>query len=212
MVKTPHKLSYTVPCGTDFRDSINALSEKLNSNVADLARSILLILPEAEIRSHPDPGGPKPTDRENIIWKTGATNGKTQRRKPRLQVRLRKGYDVSIVRKALNIALQLERGTLTLSLNKPPISHLGQSYTDLAAERQKLKNIISELAFEPIMGGITNFDDALHVLGFAPNENPDKSTIQIRFRKLAAIHHPDSTCGNHQRMTQINAAKEFLCK
>ena len=212
MAKTPHKLSYTIPCGTDFRDSIKALAKKLNSNVADLARSILLILPEEEIRKYPDPGGPNPADRENIIWKTGASSGKSQRRQPRLQVRLRQGYDVSIVRKALNIALKLEHGTLTLNLNKPNIRNPVRTDTNSVIEHEKLRNIISILAFEPLKDGISNIADALHVLGFAPNENPDKSTINIRFRKLAAIHHPDSSCGNHQRMTQINAAKELLCK
>lgn len=212
MAKTPHKLSYTVPCGTDFRDSINALAEKLNSNVADLARSILLILPEDEIRNYPDPGGPKSTDREDVIWKTGASSGKTQRRQPRLQVRLREGYDVSMVRRALNIALKLEHGTLALNLDKPNIPNSTPTDTDLVYELEKLRHIISILAFEPLKGGISTIADALHVLGFAPNENPDKSTINIRFRKLAAIHHPDSACGNHQRMTQINAAKELLCK
>jgi len=170
-------------------------------------------MPEDKIRRFPDPGGPIQTDRDLVLVKGGASKGKTLRRKPRLQVRLRPGYDVSIVRKALNIALKLKHGALELNLDKiderPDRNTLN---LELIKEINVLKKIISTLAFDPLESGISNIAEALHVLGFAPNDRPNKAAIRVRFRKLAAIHHPDSICGNHQRMTQINAAMEFLCK
>ena len=210
MAKNPHKHSYTIPCSSAFRDSINTLAESLHSNVADLARSILLIIPEEEISRFPDPGGPQPEDR--VLIKSGADAGKTWRRKPRLQVRLREGYDASIVRRALNVALKIKTGNLELSLNKLNVSNPNRSYTDLAEEVEILKNIVSELAFDPLPREISNIQEALHILGFYPTEQPDKDAIRMRFRKLATIHHPDGICGSHQRMTQINAAMELLCK
>ena len=65
-VKTP-KISYTIPCSSSFRDAINTFAAEQNVNVADLARSILLVIPETAIRQVPDPGDPPPDDREE--WK-----------------------------------------------------------------------------------------------------------------------------------------------
>ena len=212
MAKTPNKLSYTIPCSSDFRDSVTTLAQNLHLNVADLARSILLIFPEKEIRRFPDPGEPKQADRDNILLKTGKSGGKVLRRKPRLQVRLRAGYSPSIVRRALNIVLKLKAGSLELNLNNPNSPNQSKDYMELLEKLDVLKNINKELAFIPLKGGVSNIEEALHVLGFSPNENPDKTAIRVRFRRLATIHHPDSICGSHHRMTQINAAMEILCK
>jgi DnaJ-class molecular chaperone len=35
-------------------------------------------------------------------------------------------------------------------------------------------------------------------------------SIRAKYRILAAIHHPDSNYGSHQRMTQLNAAMDLL--
>ena len=208
-----HKSSYTIPCASSFRDAINALAVSLRGNVADVARSILLTIPEEVIRTIPDPGGPPQGDREKTLIKSGPSAGKLWQRKPRLQVRLRSGYDVSTVRRALNIALRLNNNSLELKLTDPtvlsPESDLDQN---LSAEMERLRKMISVLAFDPLQGGVSTPDEALHVLGFAPRENPDKATVRARFRTLATIHHPDSHYGNHQRMSQINTAMQLLCK
>ncbi|MCK5166928.1 MAG: hypothetical protein KAQ66_06400, partial [Rhodospirillaceae bacterium] len=65
------KVSYTVPCSSSFRDSIIALAESKNCNVADIARSVVLALPDDVIFSFPDPGEPARDDRETIILKSG---------------------------------------------------------------------------------------------------------------------------------------------
>ena len=116
-IKTP-KTSYTIPCSSAFRDAINALAASRQVNVADLARSILLVIPETAIREVPDPGGPPPEDREETTLKSGPSAGKLWRRKPRLQVRLSAGYNVTMVRRALNLALKLNQGDLTPKLEK----------------------------------------------------------------------------------------------
>ena len=66
MPPNAHKASYTIACTSSFRDDVNALATTLRANVADIARSVLLTIPEEIIRSIPDPGGPPPGDREPI--------------------------------------------------------------------------------------------------------------------------------------------------
>ena len=66
------------------------------------------------------------------------------------------------------------------------------------------------LSFEPLTGGVQTREQALHVLGLAPNSIPDLGILRARFRILAAIHHPDSGYGNHERMSQLNSAMELL--
>ena len=221
-IKTP-KTSYTIPCSSAFRDAIDALAASRQVNVADLARSILLVIPETAIREVPDPGDPPPEDREETTLKSGPSAGKLWRRKPRLQVRLSAGYNVTMVRRALNLALKLNQGDLTPKLEKarpdtgavktqkpteprePP-----QPSRPLQEEVDRLQSIVSALMFEPLEEGVTTRADARHVMGFAPTDRPDKATVRARFRKLAAIHHPDGNYGNHQRMSQLNAAMDLL--
>ena len=58
--------------------------------------------------------------------------------------------------------------------------------------------------------GVRSRADALFVLGFRPGTRPDRAAIRGRMRVLAAVHHPDSPSGDHERMAQVNAAVEFL--
>ena len=221
-IKTP-KTSYTIPCSSAFRDAIDALAASRKVNVADLARSILLVIPETAIREVPDPGDPPPEDREETTLKSGPSAGKLWRRKPRLQVRLSAGYNVTMVRRALNLALKLNQGDLTPKLEKagPDTGALEtqnpaepreppQLSPALQEEVDRLRSIVFALMFEPLEEGVTTRADARHVMGFAPSDRPDKATVRARFRKLAAIHHPDGNYGNHQRMSQLNAAMDLL--
>jgi hypothetical protein len=213
MPSKTHKSSYTIPCASSFRDAINVLAVSLRANVADIARSILLTIPEEVIRTIPDPGGPPRGDREETLIKSGPSAGKLWQRKPRLQVRLRSGYDVSTVRRALNIALRIDNGSLEIKLTDPNVlSPESEPDQEMSGELRRLKKFISVLAFDPLQGGVSTPDEALHVLGFAPKENPDKATVRARFRTLATIHHPDSLYGSHQRMSQLNAARQLLCR
>ncbi|MEK9678244.1 MAG: J domain-containing protein [Rhodospirillaceae bacterium] len=208
MTTKARKDSYTVPCSSQFRDAINQLADRRRVNVGDLARSILLTVPEDKIRSVPDPGGPPPGDREETVLKSGPSEGRPWRRKPRLQVRLASGYDTSTVRCALNLALSLDREDLQLELIDP--AEATEAPAEITEELERLRAIVSVLAFDPLKDGVQSRSDALHVLGFAPGARPDRTAIRNRFRMLATIHHPDSHYGNHQRMSQLNAAMEVL--
>ncbi|OSQ49950.1 J domain-containing protein [Thalassospira alkalitolerans] len=222
------KQSYTIPCSSVFRDAVLELAGKRGVNAADLARSVMLIVPEAAIEDYDDPGDPPPGDRETIVLKSGPAEGRPWRRKPRLQLRLPAGHSIIAVRKALNMALHFDLGEVKMRVekadvlaaerlvleeahalkkrqNEPPVELL-QSREEL----ERLRAIVDNLAFEPLDRGVTTFNEALHVMGFAPSARPDIKSIRIKYRVLASIHHPDSNYGSHQRMTQLNAAMDLL--
>ena len=217
-IKTP-KTSYTIPCSSLFRDAINALAAAQEMNVADIARSILLTIPETAIREVQDPGDPPKEDREETILQSGPSAGKLWRRKPRLQVRLSAGYNVTIVRRALNLALQLNQGSLVITIQEaksgtgpPEASEAAGRSMALSEEVDRLHSVVSILMFEPLEQGVNTLADARHVMGFAPSDRPDRDAVRARFRMLATIHHPDGHYGSHQRMSQLNAAMDFLSR
>ncbi|MBX9635418.1 MAG: J domain-containing protein [Magnetospirillum sp.] len=218
------KHSYTIACASAFRDAVEALAARRRVNVGDIARSVLLVMPATLIADFPDPGDPASDDRETVILKSGPAQGRPWRRKPRLQVRMAPDYDVTFIRQALALALAMDRGDFVLRLEDPnakpvappppppppPEPQNNQAMEAATEEVERLKAIISVLAFEPLPHGISTRDEALHVLGFPPGVRPDKRTIRARFRMLATIHHPDSNYGSHNRMSQLNQAMEFL--
>ncbi|MBC7905329.1 MAG: J domain-containing protein [Rhodospirillaceae bacterium] len=211
------KHSYTIPCASAFRDAVEALAARRRVNVGDIARSVLLVMPAALIDLFPDPGDPANADRETIILKSGPAQGRPWRRKPRLQVRMASDYQVTFIRRALALALAMDRGDYVLRLEDPnakppapPPPPPPAPTIDVTEEVERLKAIINVLAFEPLPHGIATRDDALHVLGFPPGARPDRRIIRARFRMLATIHHPDSNHGSHNRMSQLNQAMEFL--
>ena len=230
-----NKQSYTVPCSTKFRDVVIALAARKSVNVADLARSILLVLPEDSIKNFADPGEPQLADREKIILKSGLSKGRLWRRKPRLQVRLTPGYEISFVRRALNLAVVLDSEHYLINVQKQEVdsSHndkftnqngtvFSQSITNnihqvynvtdqkVSQEGKRLQEVISALSFTPLPGRLSSRTDALHILGFFPTERPDRRAVRSKFKVLAKIHHPDNNFGNHQRMSQLNAAMDLL--
>jgi len=212
MTTAARKISYTVPCASSFRDAIVALAERRQSNVADLARSALLLLPEDALRRIPDPGEPAAGDREQTVLKSGPSAGRPWRRKPRLQVRLPAGYAVPTVRRALNLLLFLSRNEREIDIHDPAHAKQQQATQDRAMTEEiaRLRTIVSVLSFNPLSGGVRSRMDALHVLGFAPSNRPNRDEIRARFRALAAVHHPDGNFGDHQRMSQLNAAMDIL--
>lgn len=231
MTKTILKHSYTIPCSSDFRDAVMDLARDSKVNVADLARSVVLMMPAETISAFPDPGEPGPGDRETVVLKSGSAKGRPWRRKPRLQVRMAPGFDAETIRKALGLALSMERGEMTVRLDAvdaepavaPPVvpvvdkdahAQAQARQTDLIRqtreEMERLRAIISVLSFEPLPDGVKTREDALHILGFPPGSLPDASILRGRFRMLATVHHPDGDHGSHQRMSQLNAAMEHL--
>ncbi|MEE8394139.1 MAG: J domain-containing protein [Rhodospirillales bacterium] len=220
MARKRLKHSYTIPCSSSFRDAISDLAGRRHVNVADLARSVALVVPDELIDSFPDPGGPGPKDRETVVLKSGTAKGRPWRRKPRLQVRMAPGYEVERIRRGLALGLAMERGEVKVRLegkgekDKAPQAPSGPPQTALISEAreelEKLRAIVSVLSFEPLSGGIRNRGDALHILGFPPASKPSIRALRARFRMLATVHHPDGKYGSHQRMSQLNAAMEHL--
>lgn len=216
----PLKHSYTVPCSSVFREAVEALAESRQVNVGDLARSVLLVVPAAEVEQFPDPGDPPSHDRETVILKSGPAEGRPWRRKPRLQVRMPPGHAIPFIRRTLGLALALAEGKLAVTISDPsapvqrpepppPPPVVIEKEPD-ADELDRLRAIISTLAFEPLPDGVRTRTDALHVLGFSPGTKPDSRMVRAKFRLLATIHHPDSDHGDHQRMSQLNQAMALL--
>jgi len=217
---SPSKHSYTVPCSSRFREAVEALALSRQVNVGDLARSVLLVVPASEVESFPDPGEPPSHDRETVILKSGPAEGRPWRRKPRLQVRMPPGHAIPFIRRALGLALALADGSLSVTLEDaaaaaqrsapppPPPPVLEEDPT--VDELERLRAIISTLAFEPLREGVRTRAEALYVLGFLPDAKPDSRTVRAKFRLLATIHHPDGEHGDHQRMSQLNQAMALL--
>lgn len=212
MSSAASKRSYTITCSSAFRDAVTALAHDRGANVADLARSVVLLLPTETIRAYPDPGEPVRDDREVVTLKSGPSAGRPWRRKPRLQVRISPGYDPQFIRRALAISLAMADGDATVFLEAPGIIAGGnvEALKDLEEEIIRLRAVVSALSFEPLPGGVTTRQEALHVLGFSPGTNPETGIIKAHFRLMATIHHPDSDYGSHKRMSQINEAMDLL--
>lgn len=215
---TAKKHSYTVPCASRFRDQVIELARTRRCNVADLARSVALVVPLDVIESFPDPGGPARDDRETVVLKSGNSKGKPWRRKPRLQVRMAPGFAVETIRKALGLALAIERGHLDVGLQSESQKSEAEMQRDAETalmrealdELERLRNVVGALQFEPLPSGVVTRDQALYVLGFPPGSIPDQGALRMRFRRLATVYHPDGKDGSHQRMSQLNAAMEML--
>lgn len=214
----PTKHSYTVPCASRFRDEVTNLAMAKNCNVADLARSVVLVVPHGVIDTYPDPGEPARDDRETVVLKSGRSQGKPWRRKPRLQVRMAAGFEVEFIRKALALALAVERGHMSVDVESEAAkSEAGMEQEaqhallrDTHDEMERLRNVVQALHFEPLPQGVHTREDALYVLGFPPRTMPDLNMVRMRFRRLATVYHPDGKDGCHQRMSQLNAAMELL--
>jgi len=216
--KSATKDSYTVPCSSQFRDSILALARSKACNVADLARSVVLLAPAYEIEMFPDPGGPARDDRETVVLKSGRSKGRPWRRKPRLQVRISAGFAIETIRKALGLALAVERGDMSVGVESQSNKSADMKRRDAQEvllretldETERLRNVIKVLHFEPLPAGVITRVQALYVLGFAPGSIPDQAALRIRFRRLATVYHPDGKDGCHDRMSQLNAAMEVV--
>ena len=203
--------SYVVSCASGFRDAVLELAERHGVNAGELARAVLLLMP-AEASKFPDPGAPEPGDRETVILKSGANEGKNWRRKPRLQVRLASGHNTAGIRRALALALAMDRGDHTVTIEDRRQPSNGQRLKEARSELTRLRYQVKAMSFEPLEQGVKSRPDALYVLGFPPTATPQADEIRKRYRKLAAIHHPDSAQGDHRRMSQLNQAVAKLDK
>ena len=201
--------SYVVPCSSAFRDAVLELAGRRGVNAGELARAVLLLMP-GEAAGFPDPGEPEPGDRETVILKSGANEGKSWRRKPRLQVRAVAGRRAPQIRAALALALAIDRGEVALTMEDGRVPLAAERLKEARAEIARLHRQVGALSFAPLEHGVRSRADALHVLGLAPGADPDDAEIRMRYRTLAAIHHPDGGNGDHRRMSQLNDAVRIL--
>ena len=202
--------SYAIPCSSGFRDEILALASRRGVNVGNLARAVMLLVPTETVAMHPDPGEPETWDRESVTLKSGISAGKAWRRKPRLQVRAGAGLEVPDIRRALALALAMDRGDIALSLEKTDLPSASKRLNKAAAEIARLRKQVRALSLEPLEHHVRSRADALYTLGFPPAARPDPAAVRRRYRVLAAIHHPDSSDGDHKRMSQLNEAVRIL--
>jgi hypothetical protein len=217
------KKSYTITCSSNFRDRILDLAFRRSINVGDLARSILIVIPENIINTFEDPGEPEFNDREKTIIKSGRSIGRPWSRKPRLQARLSPGYNIILIRRALNLALILSHGEHVITIKDPIMIDEDQqirnqkktielAYNKLENKLELRSKAFSLLLFKPLIHGIHTRQDALYIMGLPPSDRPDLATLRGRYRELATIYHPDGELGNHNHMSQLNAAMDFLSK
>jgi len=213
--------SYVIPVSSAFRDAVTALADSRNVSPADLARAVLLTVAPDMVAAAPDPGEPVREDREVVVVRSGVSNGRTLRRKPRLQVRLDDGLSVVTIRKALGLALEREQGGWTTgpsTADPSPSEPQGRSREALLqeelngalAEIDRLHDTIRSLSFMPLPDGVRTRAEALYVLGFPPTLRPEQGALKERFRLLAKVHHPDSPIGDTRRMAQLNDAMKIL--
>lgn len=208
--------SYIVPCSSDFRDRVTALADSRGASVADMARAVLMLVPNETVMATEDPGEPGPDDREVVVLQSGPSKGRTLRRKPRLQLRLPVGQDIGRLRRALALALKMAEGERTVALESSDERSRREqdrkARARLEEDLQQVQRIVKELSFEPLRNGVTSRGEALYVMGFPPTAVPDQQTIRGRYRRLALVFHPDSAFGDHQRMSQLNEALEKLAR
>ncbi|MCK6453666.1 MAG: J domain-containing protein [Alphaproteobacteria bacterium] len=203
--------SYVIPCAGRFRDAVTALAARRKASVADLARAVLLLVGPDSVARHDDPGEPAAEERESVIVRSGALDGRALKRKPRLQARLPGGLDAAAIRKALAIALELDRGGLELSVARAgSAAEAARRLEHAAEEGRRLEGLLASLRFEPLAHGVRSRAEALYVLGFPPGAHPDAKALRERFRQLARVHHPDGPYGDHRRMSQLNQAMALL--
>lgn len=201
--------SYVVPCSSAFRDSILELVGRRRVTAGEMARSVLLLIPQDRAR-FPDPGEPAAEDRESVKLKSGPNVGKVWQRKPRLQVRMQDGLAVEDIRRALALALYMDRDDVELHLDEGGAPTAADELTAAREEIKRLRKHVHTLAFDPLPKRLENRADALYVLGLPPGADPSPAAINRRYRERAAIHHPDRTDGDDIRMSQLNDAVHIL--
>ncbi|MHA1539644.1 MAG: J domain-containing protein [Alphaproteobacteria bacterium] len=225
------KYSYMVSCASTFKKEIEELATRQNVTAGELARAALLLAPPHIIENATDPGDAPADDREIVILKSGTNKGRKITRKPRIQVRLTAGYDVEIIRRALGFALSIDQGGGSLFSpqapstvkaipaptapppEKPaPKTQLTERIDTLEEQAHHFQKTLDAVAFTPLPMGVRTRHDALYVLGFKSTERPTQRVAKERYKKLARIFHPDSVFGDHQRMSQLNDARNLLAK
>ena len=190
------------------------LADQRGVSAGDLARAVLLLLPSEALARIPDPGEPASEDREIVKLRSGPSEGRVLRRKPRLQLRLPAGHTMADLRRALSLALDLAVGEQEIALetnaDRRARADANQAGERLSDEVESLHKTIETIRLRPLEKGVTSRGDALHALGFSPYAMPERTAIRARYRQLARVYHPDAPFGDHVLMSQLNEALERL--
>lgn len=213
--------TYAVACSSAFRDAVTALARRRSVGIADIVRAVLYVIDTRIIEACPDPGDPVASDREEVVLLSGPSKNRVLKRKPRIQARLPEGLKAETIRKSLALALAMDKSAVGIKLVDPsapavttpapgPMTEMSQKLARAEDENQRLRQVINDLSFPPLEGGVRNRAEALFVLGFPPSAQPDARHLKERYRLLARVHHPDGGFGDHGRMSQLNAAFAIL--
>ena len=223
--------SYVVSCAGPFQAAVTGLAQHLGVTASDLAISVMTLIPAEEIDRFTDPGDAPDGDRETVVLRSGPRAGRSLRRKPRLQLRLRAGLTAAHIRRCLGVALAIHAGEESLSVGRqapspqtvpePPASQpdpelltrireLQGELTRARDAQAELRAIINLLAFDLLPNGVRNQKEARYVLGLPPDGRLDRRHIKARFRQLSQVFHPDKATGDTDRMGQILDASRFL--
>lgn len=193
--------SYVVPCSSGFRDAVADLARRRRTTPSGLAREAICLGRDRAERMA-DPGDAERGDREEVRLRRGPRQGRTMRRKPRLQLRLPDGLSPPSIRRLLALRLSIE--------DRDPIAALEEALVEARAEAADLRRDRTVLAFDLLPDGVATAPDALYVLGFPPSPRPGRATLKARFRALSLIYHPDRPGGDAARMAQLNEAMALL--
>ena len=210
--------SYVIPCPSGFRDAVLQLAARRGLSATDLAFAILTLLDPRSIDEAPDPGEPPPGDRDRVRLKSGPRKGRTLTRKPRLQVRLPAGLEPEGIRRALAVALEIDRGRQTLTLSAT--AEQTRLRAELAAQKtaldraeqalQDLRASINVIAFDADDQAVSSTEQASYILGLPPGARLDRDVVKSRFRQLSRVFHPDRPTGDTARMSRLIEAARFL--
>ena len=204
-----------IACTAAFRNQVLALAKRRSVSTGDLLRAIAILLPPQALDEMADPGEPPLHERDTIIVKSGAHKGESLKRKPRLQVRLDEnlplGKDAATLRKALALALALEKQEWALSLENTKQRRQRETRYGKTEQRiTELERGIDRLAFRPLPSNCRTLEDACYIFGFRASVRPSEELVRRRFRDLVSVFHPDAVKGDHERMSQLNQAMQLF--
>lgn len=187
--------SHIVTCTSAFRTQILNLADKRHVSAADLVRAVLLLVSPEDLAEVDDPGDALDEDRETIIVQSGAAKNRILKRKPRLQLRLPAYLKDDQIRKALSLALQMDREgwlfrtpeSLTRSVSDPdsgPVSEIvDQSEDDQTTPLSKPKSDleIAEKKLQDAEDEIRRLHQLIAKLRFDPLEEGVRTRAEALF-------------------------------
>ena len=136
-------------------------------------------------------------------------------RKPRLQIRLaakmNEKNNHKLIRKALALAIALEKQEWALSVESTVEKKIKKNIETKNINRvEELEKGIDKLAFTPLEANCRTLEDACYILGIKASKRPSEKLVRQKFRDLASVFHPDAIKGDHVRMSQINQAMQLF--